>query len=374
MIKKIRPVLTLLAVLTVVAFVAVTVGEQDWSALAALAEPRALALVGAGLVANAAGLLLGMLSWRALIVGAGAPVGMWAVARIYFVGFMTKFVPGRVWTLLANIQMGKASGIPPARTATVYLVNIAVGTLTGLTTGLVAAPAVLGEHGAWMGLAAIPVVACVIRPDLTHRVATAAARVLRRPGPLTRTSDRAVRLSIVLQTLSWLVSGHHLWFLAVAAGAPPLRSYVICVGSFGLAVVAGHLMVLVPDGLGVREAILLAALTTVLPLPVAGTIVLTSRLVCTVSEVGLAAAVLGVAQLRVRAGKGRAQSPGAVSASPPSLSEVSPASGKPRESRESSEDSPVDSLEDSSGEGRPRTSARTPARAPEREKGVGATP
>jgi uncharacterized membrane protein YbhN (UPF0104 family) len=105
---------------------------------------------------------------------------------------------------------------------------------------------------------------------------------------------------VALQTLSWLVSGLHLWLLAIAMGAPPVRSLALCVGGFGLATVVGLLAVVTPDGLGVREAVLLAVLATVLPVPAATIVALASRLVTTVGEVGLGGAALAVAELMQR--------------------------------------------------------------------------
>jgi glycosyltransferase 2 family protein len=57
-----------------------------------------------------------------------------------------------------------------------------------------------------------------------------------------------------------------------------------------------------PDGIGVREAVLAAALVAVLPAPAATVVALASRLVCTVSEVVLGAAALAVAEVLHRRG------------------------------------------------------------------------
>ncbi|MGW4639512.1 lysylphosphatidylglycerol synthase domain-containing protein [Sphaerisporangium sp. NPDC004334] len=310
-----RRAVTAAAALVVAAFVAITLRDQPWSSLARLAEPRALWLIAAAVATNAAGLWFGMLAWRALATGFGSRAGLPDAARVFFVGFLAKFVPGRVWTLLANLRMGGRLGLSASRMATLYVLNIAVTSLTGVMTGLVAAPALLGGAGgvsgvpglpgspvvwpAVMAVAAVPVVACFARPGLAHRLADAAARLLRRPEPATRAPDASVRWAIALQTLSWLLSGVQLWLLAVALGAPPAASLPVCVGAFGVAAVAGYLMILVPDGLGVREAVLLVALTSVLPLPAAGVAVMASRLLCTVTEVAVAGLTLLAAQLRI---------------------------------------------------------------------------
>ena len=115
-------------------------------------------------------------------------------------------------------------------------------------------------------------------------------------------SARGVRLSVGWQTLSWLISGVHLWLLAIAMSAPPARALPLCVGAFAVATVVGLLAVVMPNGIGVREAVLLAALTAVLPVPSAAVVALASRLVSTVSEVVLGGAALAVTEVLHRRG------------------------------------------------------------------------
>ncbi|MFC6082687.1 lysylphosphatidylglycerol synthase domain-containing protein [Sphaerisporangium aureirubrum] len=290
--RGLRRVLTGAGAAVLLVFAWYALGDLDWSVLTAVADPGDLVLLGAAFAVNALGLALAMLAWRALVVALGSPLDVRTGARIYFVGVLAKFVPGRVWTLAANIRMGQAAGVPPARMATVYLLITLTAVLTGVAVGLVAAPAVLGGAGLWTALAVVPLAVLLARPGLVHRVAVAAARVLRRPAPQREADAAGIRRTIVGQALSWVVAGVQLWLVAVAAGAPPLRALPLCLGAFSLAAVAGTLVVVVPDGLGVREAILMGALAALLPLPAAGAVVVGSRLVCTLSEVACAGAVL----------------------------------------------------------------------------------
>ncbi|MFD0473205.1 lysylphosphatidylglycerol synthase domain-containing protein [Nonomuraea thailandensis] len=112
-----------------------------------------------------------------------------------------------------------------------------------------------------------------------------------------------MRLAVTWQSLSWVVTGLHLWPLAIAMGAPASRSLLLCVGAFTLATSVGIAAVFIPDGIGVREAVLTAALSVVLPTPAAAVVALASRLVSTVSEVLLGAAALAIAEYLVRRGR-----------------------------------------------------------------------
>jgi hypothetical protein len=291
----------------VVFVAALTVGlvsvvrAQDFSPVAELAARLDAATIAAVLAVAfllaAGGLLFGVASWRALFVDIGAPVDLWTSTRIFFVGFLTKFVPGRFVALPVLVSLGRAASVGPVRLASVFLLSWSIVALTGLTIGLAAGPAVVGLDGWWWLLAAAgPTIALLAWPDLLNWCIRTGARLLRRPAPSVHASRSGVRRAILAQSLSWVISGHHVWVLAVVAGAPPARSYLVCVAGFAVATVAGILVMVAPDGIGVREAVLAVGLATVLPLPVAGTVILASRVVCTLADVAVGAVGLLVSQ------------------------------------------------------------------------------
>jgi hypothetical protein len=278
------------AVALVVGIVAF-LGGQDWTPARKLASSLGYGVVTVTLVAalliNSAGLLLGLVSWRTLFDELGSRVSGWASSRLFFVGFLTKFLPGRFIALPVLVRMGREIEVGPVRLAGFFMLSWTVVGLTGLTVGVSAGSEVLGSHMIVLVLASIPVLALLAYPQLFNRGLAAAARLVRREPPAVTASSRGIRRAIGTQSLSWIVSGQHLALLAVVAGAPPLRSYLICVGAFAAAAVAGILVVVVPDGVGVRDGILVAALVTVMPMSVATSVVLASRLVCSVSEVAV---------------------------------------------------------------------------------------
>jgi hypothetical protein len=285
--------------------VAVAVGRalagQDWSVVGTLLERRDRGqvgvLLGGALLAAAVGPLLGMLSWRAVLHASGPPVSLPRVLRVFFVGYLAKYVPGKVPGMVAAVKVATANGVTLPRMIGTGVFTMVVVHLTGLTVGLLVGVRVLGGRAAWVALAALPVAVLLWRPDLVGRGALLALRLLRRRTPATWPSTSAVRQAVAVQCLSWLVSGLHLWLLAIALGAPPTRSLLLCVGGFSLATVIGLLSFVTPDGLGVREAVLLGALTAVLPVPAATVVVVASRLVTTVSEIVLGAAALAAAEV-----------------------------------------------------------------------------
>lgn len=278
---------------------------QDWSVVGDLLQQRdrgqiGLLLAGA-LLAAMVGPLLGMVSWRSVLLECGRPVALAGVLRIFFVGYLAKYVPGKVPGMVAAVKVALNNGVTLSQMIGAGVLSMALVHLTGLTVGLLAGAEVLGGDAGWLALAAVPVAAVLWRPGLVTWAGRLATRLLRRPAPASTPTARGLRWAVGAQTGSWLVSGLHLWLLAVAAGAAPGRSLLLCVGAFSLATVIGMLAVVVPDGLGVRETVLLAVLAAVLPVPAATLVVVASRLVTTVGEVVLGAAALAAAELRDRA-------------------------------------------------------------------------
>ncbi|MER7836891.1 lysylphosphatidylglycerol synthase domain-containing protein [Streptomyces sp. NPDC096040] len=270
-------------------------------------RPHSVPYLLAAFAVNGVGVLISLLTWRALLTGLGPPTPLPVAARIYFTSFLGKFVPGRVWGLLAQLRLGRAAGFSNAVMTGVFLLNLMVGTLTGLALGLVCGPALLGGRVWWLALPTGLLVVWFVRPALLGRFVRAALRLARRRPPEAFATDAGMRRSMAAATSSWLVSGLHLWLLAILFGADVPRALPLCVGGFALATALSSLAVVLPDGWGAREAILMLALSAVLPWSTAGAVALTSRVVCTASEVAVAGGALLYA--RTRTGGGTAARP-----------------------------------------------------------------
>jgi len=297
-----RMLLIVVLLLAMLAGIGAAAHDAGGAVLAAMTRPRAIPAALAALLANLGGLLLAMAAWRVLLLdglgaaerrGTGARratrVGPAAVARIYFLGLFGKFLPGPAWGLLAHVRLGSDLGLTSTRMVRAYLLSLPVGVVSAAAVSLLMAPATFDGPAPLLAAPAIVVGVCLLWPD---RVVTALARLARRrrraPGRALA-SNRAIRRSMALSVLGWLVSGVHLWVLAVLFGAPALRALPVCVGGFALAAVAGMVVTILPDGWGAREAVLTVALTPVLPLPVAGATAVASRLICVLSDVAGAA-------------------------------------------------------------------------------------
>ncbi|MFF5112606.1 lysylphosphatidylglycerol synthase domain-containing protein [Streptosporangium sp. NPDC000509] len=317
--------LTAVFALVLVGAVATALAGQDWSVVSVMlagSDGGRIGLLLAGaLLISMVGLGFGYLAWRAVLFELGPPVSEPRVARVFFVTFLSKYVPGKVPGLIAATKVATANGVGFGRLMSTAALSMSLVLLTGLTIGLLAGVHMLGTQVVWLVVAAtVLVVVVLVRPQLVNHGAHLLLRLLRRPDPTRSASARGIRLAVVSQAVSWTVTGLHLWLLAVAMGADPVRSLGLCVGAFTLATTVGMLTVVLPDGIGVREAVLTAALTVVLPAPAAAVVAVASRLVSTVGEVALGAAALAVAEVAIR----RAPAAPAASAASASAAEPEP--------------------------------------------------
>ncbi|MBB5871445.1 hypothetical protein F4553_004824 [Allocatelliglobosispora scoriae] len=306
-----RRAVTVFFLVATAAAIAAVLHSQDWSVLATTMRDRPAGffavMVGLALLANGAALLASMRAWLSMLSGVTGDVAATDSARIFFAGQFAKYMPGKIFGYVVSVRMGKTLGVSTVRMTSAWMLTLVIGLLTGATVGLLAGPQVLGGSVAWLALAALPIVAVLIRPDLISWAAVVVARLLRRPPPTVRLPGSVIRRNVVMQLMSWLLGGVQLWFLAIAMGAPPAGSLLLCVGAFGLGTVAGVFAVFAPEGLGVREFVLLTALSVTLSLPAAGVVALVSRLVVILSE--LATAGVGLLVIEVLRRR-RARRPG----------------------------------------------------------------
>lgn len=266
--------------------------------LAALTELDTVSVVGALLLACAA-LVAQMLSWRALLAGTGQVPPMGVCARIYFHGQLGKYVPGSVWTVVAQAELGKTYRVSRTRSAVVALGALAVLIVTGGTAaalGLaIGSPGSLSQY--WWAIAVVPIGAIGLSPPVFNWAVSRLLRILRRGDTAVAVNTRGLMVSALWATAMWVLFGLHTAVLVWSVHADdPMRSAVLSFGAFALAWVVGFLVVFAPAGTGPREAALVLALSPVLGSGDALMVALVSRVLMVAAD----AIVAGVAALARR--------------------------------------------------------------------------
>ncbi|MGZ4696390.1 MAG: lysylphosphatidylglycerol synthase domain-containing protein [Oryzihumus sp.] len=263
---------------------------RNWAAVSAdLGKVTGWALVVA-LVLAVVGPILTMLGWRVLMTDLGSPMHVAPAGGIFFIGQLGKYLPGSVWSVLAQAEMGAKLHIPRRRSAVVGLISIGLGVLTGLLVGVAALPLLLHTSGSghvgWLVLA-LPLLVVACWPRLLNRLIALGLRLLHREPLEHELSGRAVLTSVVLFVGAWLCFGVHVWVLATSIGGAngPASLALASVAGYALAASLGMLAVIAPAGVGIREALLVLMLGQAMPTSAATAVVLLSRFIITAGDV-----------------------------------------------------------------------------------------
>ncbi|WP_308784473.1 lysylphosphatidylglycerol synthase domain-containing protein [Phytohabitans houttuyneae] len=240
-------------------------------------------VVGAGIA--------GMLAWRRLLADLGHPLPVVPAGRVFYTSQLGKYLPGSVWTFVAQVELAKQLKVPRAVSFAVSVLAVVLSIAVGLGMAAILLPFGAGDalREFWWLWLILPVLVAVIHPSVTTWGINQMLRVLRRPPLAVRPSGRGMLAAAGWQVLSWCLMGLHCYILVRAAGAEGWSVLPLAVGGFTLAYCAGVLFVPAPAGVGVRELALGAALATALPAQAAAAVVLVSRLVLAVVDMGMAA-------------------------------------------------------------------------------------
>lgn len=257
-----------------------------WSQVADGFSRLSWPLLAASLVAVLAALSAGMLMWRALLADLGSPLALTDAAKVFFVGQLGKYIPGSLWPVLAQMEMGKDLGVPRSRSATAFFLTYPIYLASGLGVALLTLPAFAGDsvaRYAWL-LLLLPVLVAGLHPRVVNGVLGLGLRLLRRP-PLERPlSRRGVLASAGWAFAGWAAYGVHLWLVVAGLGTAGPRALALSLGAFSLAWCLGFIVVIAPAGAGVREVAMVAALAPVLPGGTALAAALCSRLLVSLGD------------------------------------------------------------------------------------------
>ena len=239
-----------------------------------------------GYALGAAALLLGraplqVFGWKLLLAQLGHPLS-WATAfRIYFQSGLAKYLPGSVWFAVGRVVLAERAGVPRQATTVSVAVEQVLNTVAALLVSLLALT-VLPGVAVWPYLAVgVGLGGFVLWPRPVFAALEWGLRRLgRAPAPVQlRGADLLRALAPLVANWLWYGVASFCWTAAVYP-ALPLAQLPAIVGLYTASWAIGFLTLIVPNGWGVREGILIAGLTGALglPLPAAGAAAVLSRL------------------------------------------------------------------------------------------------
>jgi glycosyltransferase 2 family protein len=287
-----------IAVLGLFAAVLAVVLARRWGEVRPLLRSLSVGGVGLAGVAVVAGIYASFLCWRAVLTDLGSPLPLGGGMRVFFLGQLGKYLPGSLWPLLAQMELGRDYKVPRRSSGAAVAIFLLLILGTGLLVAAIALPLLGGDalRRYWLVLLVLPVAAVLLYPPVLNRALATALRLAHRepmPNPL---SLPGVLRAVTWGLVSWLLYGIHVWVLARMLGVGGVGILPRSIGAFAAAWCVGFLVVIAPAGGGAREAALIVLLGTGVGAARATVIAVVSRLLFTIGDLGWG----GAAALAVR--------------------------------------------------------------------------
>lgn len=275
-----------------------------WQQRAGLADALARIDLSVVLLSSAlalVALVASMMAWRALLIAAGHRLAVPTAARLYFLTQIGKYLPGSIWPVVAQMELGREQGVSVGASGVGAVLNLLIGIGTGVVVGLVALVVSGGSASDYWWLAfCLPVLLVVLRPAVVRKALTIVLRLTRRPVQDIELQGRGMAAAAGWSLVMWLFFGLHVYVVADAVGDP--GSVARSVGAYALAWVAGFLVFFAPAGAGARELSLVLLLSPPLGRTEALAVAVISRVVGIVADAVVALAGVAAGRPHPREG------------------------------------------------------------------------
>ncbi len=294
--RSVRNRIPLLIGLGLLAFLAYKV-VQLWDEVAQYVRGGDPALLGLSLLILMSYLALVAFAWERILRVLGASLGWMTGAAVWFYSNLMRYVPGTFWYIPGRVQLSRSHGVAPEKSSLSLVLELYLELLSGLLVGGGALVKAFGGSSVvpLAGVSALMLLG--LRPAVFIRVVNA---ILRRMGREEIALDLPYRQMVLLllpYLASWALYGLAFWvlllFLRVPEPPSPWAAASICALSW----VAGFLALPIPQGFGVREAVLTFLLSNHMPVAVASLAALLWRLSMLVAEVACMGVAAGLSRL-----------------------------------------------------------------------------
>jgi uncharacterized membrane protein YbhN (UPF0104 family) len=224
-------------------------------------------ILGASLIFAAFLFVFRALVWRRLLKSFGHKLPVWAATRIWSTSELARYLPGSIWQIVGRVYLSKPYGVRGTAVTTSQIMELALFLLANLMVAVGALAFFVNKLDVgtrvWVVIAAtlVPLLSVMLHPTIFYGITD---RVLKRLGkPLI---ENRMRWKSLIELLLWKILGLLVQGLAIylvvsdVLKLAPSKWWIVA-GAYCLAWCAGFLAFWAPGGLGVREAVFIAAMS-----------------------------------------------------------------------------------------------------------------
>jgi glycosyltransferase 2 family protein len=238
------------------------------------------------------GLIGSLMVWREMLADLGSRLSVPDAWRVMFIGQLGKYVPGSIWPVLAQSELGADHGVPRSRSALSVLLSYAVMTLSGAVVAMVTLPFATASSVAqyfWI-IFLVPVAVVLLSPPVLNRLLRFVLRVSRQPALGQSVSFKGLGRTMVWAVAAWTLNGAMIYVLMRQLAGHQQGTLLVSIGAYALSWVVGFVAVFAPAGAGVREVVMVAVLSTRTTPATALTVALVSRALGVMADAATGAA------------------------------------------------------------------------------------
>jgi uncharacterized membrane protein YbhN (UPF0104 family) len=269
-----------------VAFFAWISLKDDWNSIALSLTFMSLSKTVLATFAVLLGLSCTGLVWSILLSSLGFRIPSISAQPIFFIGQLGKYIPGSVWALGAQAKMAKKWNIPTRATVTTGILFLYLNLVSAGLLGLLAANDIWQTTDINKYLLAVIFVlgATFLTPQ---GIEFFGRRMAGNSAEMNLSAKDYVKI-LILMSLTWTLYGTAIFVLGNSLVQNENLTLMYSISIFAVAYVSGVLVIFSPAGVGVREGILILALTPKLGFEQAAGISLLIRAIHTISDFSLA--------------------------------------------------------------------------------------
>jgi glycosyltransferase 2 family protein len=222
-------------------------------------------LAVSGLLVLAAWVLL-IRTWLYIVTGlSGKHIPVLTGARIWFISQLSQLLPLRIWGIIQMGAMSVEQGINPVAAGAASIINVAVNLATGMAVAVIAGRPILearfGDF-AWLSwvLTAAALAGILLLPVLVPWAFRIARSRLKVDAPDRPLPARVIFVAAAANVVSWFLMGAALLCLRRGVLDESATSVVQHTTVYTTSYIVGYLALVVPAGIGFREAALTQAM------------------------------------------------------------------------------------------------------------------
>ena len=230
--------------------------------------------------------------WHYLTVINGCGIGYGKAVTAYLYSILGKYIPGKVFMLAGRLTYYEEEKAPLAKvTVCFFIENICtlLGAAMLFIVSLFFFPNELLEQYRWLVIILIAAFFVCIHPKLINLLLKLVGRLFKKELEIPMRYPQMLKV-VLLFIGNWLIAGAGFYILVTSIYPAVLPSQLLfCAGIWGISAIMGILAIFAPSGIGVREGIIVAGLSLIMPTEYAVVISVVSRLWQTIPELALAA-------------------------------------------------------------------------------------